>query len=77
MVSDELDDMKLKITDFGYSCFIDNKKGLKLALGTPDYIAPEVLNQNNYNHKCDIWSIGIITYVLLTNETPFKKYEDI
>ena len=44
MVSDELDDMKLKITDFGYSCFIDNKKGLKLALGTPDYIAPEVLN---------------------------------
>jgi calcium-dependent protein kinase len=51
---------QLKIIDFGISRKFDNKS-LKRAVGSTIYIAPEVL-RNNYNEKCDIWSVGILAY---------------
>jgi calcium-dependent protein kinase len=39
-------------------------------VGTPYYIAPEVY-EHNYSEKCDIWSIGVTTYMLLTKRNPF------
>jgi calcium-dependent protein kinase len=44
-------------------------------LGTPYYIAPEVLAKN-YNNKCDIWSCGVITYIVLSGIPPFNGASD-
>lgn len=63
---------QLKIADFGLSKLI--KFGTKIvatACGTPGYVAPEVLRRDAYGSSVDMWSIGIITYVLLCGFPPF------
>lgn len=64
----------LKIADFGTSKF-KKKKKMRNTHGTPYYIAPEVIN-GNYNEKCDIWSIGVILYILLSGYPPFNGSDD-
>lgn len=65
----------LKIVDFGTSRNFDNKKKMKNCHGTPYYIAPEVLNES-YNEKCDVWSCGVILYILLSGVPPFNGAND-
>jgi calcium-dependent protein kinase len=59
----------IKVIDFG-TCEILKKKKLTEQIGTSFYIAPEVL-KNGYNEKCDLWSCGIILYILLCGAPPF------
>eukprot|EP01105_Mastigella_eilhardi_P022488 TRINITY_DN5531_c0_g1_i2.p1 TRINITY_DN5531_c0_g1~~TRINITY_DN5531_c0_g1_i2.p1 ORF type:complete len:353 (+),score=121.94 TRINITY_DN5531_c0_g1_i2:91-1149(+) len=61
----------IKIADFGLSKMFSNDV-LKTSCGTPDYAAPEVLtNQGSYGMEVDMWSVGVITYVLLCGYPPF------
>lgn len=66
---------QLKIIDFGTSLVYDSAKSLDEKLGTPYYIAPEVLNKK-YNEKCDIWSCGVILFILLSGQPPFNGQSD-
>ena len=64
-------DGELKFIDFGLSKkFSDHSKSLKTVVGTPFYMAPEVI-ESKYNEKCDIWSLGVLMYVLLSGYLPF------
>ena len=64
------EEIHIKLIDFGASNFFKENEILKLKVGSPYYIAPEVLNKN-YNEKCDIWSAGVVLYVMLTGKFPF------
>ena len=65
-----LDEIHIKLIDFGASNFFKENEILTLKVGSPYYIAPEVLNKS-YNEKCDIWSAGVVLYVMLTGNFPF------
>jgi len=64
-------DTEVKIADFGLSKIIDQEKMMQTACGTPGYVAPEVLQAEGYGEEVDMWSIGVITYILLCGFPPF------
>lgn len=64
------DHKTLKITDFGLSKDFTSEK-LTTSCGTAIYVAPEVLMASSYGTGCDIWSLGVITYILLSAHVPF------
>jgi calcium-dependent protein kinase len=64
-------DISIKIIDFGTSNYFSSKNKLSLRIGSPYYIAPEVL-KDFYDEKCDIWSCGILMFILLTGKPPFS-----
>jgi calcium-dependent protein kinase len=68
----------VKIIDFGTSVKFAPGKKIKGTFGTPYYIAPEVI-RGIYNEKCDLWSCGVILFILLTGKPPFdgKNEEEI
>lgn len=58
------------ISDFGLSKMVDSGV-MATACGTPGYVAPEVLAQKPYGKPIDVWSIGVIAYILLCGYPPF------
>ena len=68
------DDVNVKLADFGFATKCFGKKTLNTKCGTPDYVAPEILKGLNYDETCDMWSVGVITFIVLVGYPPF--YED-
>jgi len=68
-------DAELKLIDFGLSQHFQPTEVLRTPVGTPYYVAPEVLS-GAYDSKCDIWSIGVIAYMLLSGSPPFHGATD-
>lgn len=71
MQSSDSESLNLKLTDFGFASFYNPKKGLDEVLGSPLYMAPEIINRQKYDSKVDIWSVGVIAYILLSGRPPF------
>eukprot|EP00930_Biecheleria_cincta_P014487 TRINITY_DN1243_c0_g1_i2.p1 TRINITY_DN1243_c0_g1~~TRINITY_DN1243_c0_g1_i2.p1 ORF type:complete len:503 (-),score=138.31 TRINITY_DN1243_c0_g1_i2:211-1719(-) len=67
---DNIEKNFLKIIDFGLSCKFEKDQMLTTKAGTPYYVAPQVLN-GKYDQQSDIWSCGVIMYVLLCGYPPF------
>jgi len=65
----------IKVTDFGLSKDFGSAT-LRTSCGTPDYVAPEVLKGQPYDNSVDVWSIGVITYILLCGFPPFYGSND-
>ena len=65
---------EIKIIDFGLSgIVIPKEKNLSGVAGTKEYMAPEVINREAYDEKCDIWCIGHIFFMLMAFAHPFDK----
>ncbi len=67
--------INIKVIDFGTALFFSPQTHFKETMGTPYYIAPEVL-LGSYTEKCDVWSIGVILYIMLSGSPPFNGETD-
>ena len=77
LMVDETPDSEVKITDFGLSkAFDEQSQVMQTPCGTPGYIAPEVLVMKGYDKQCDVWSLGVIVYILLCGFPPFYADND-
>nr|XP_028606864.1 serine/threonine-protein kinase 17A isoform X1 [Podarcis muralis] len=61
----------VRIVDFGLSRVMKNSEELREIMGTPEYVAPEILSYDPISTATDMWSIGVLAYVMLTGVSPF------
>ena len=74
-------ELEVKLADFGYATQLMGNKPLKTICGTPGYMAPEVLSGistgvgKKYGGKCDVYSLGVVFYVMLSGTLPYDPTE--
>ena len=68
--------LDIKLVDFGLSSRIKKNQKLKNTVGTPYFISPEML-KGEYDEKCDIWSIGVILYYMISGKFPFYAEKNL
>uniref|UniRef100_A0A672KFC6 Serine/threonine-protein kinase D3-like n=1 Tax=Sinocyclocheilus grahami TaxID=75366 RepID=A0A672KFC6_SINGR len=68
---------QVKLCDFGFARIIGQKSFRRTLVGTPAYLAPEVICSKGYNRSLDVWAVGVILYVSLSGTFPFNEDEDI
>ncbi|XP_005991710.1 death-associated protein kinase 2 [Latimeria chalumnae] len=76
LLEKEVPNPRMKIIDFGLARKLENGVDFRSLAGTPQYIAPEVINYEPLTTASDMWSIGVITYILLSGHSPFQGEED-
>ena len=69
-------DGHIKLIDFGLCKLLNNKNDTYSICGSPEYVAPEVIFDDKYDNKVDIWSLGVIIYEMLSGYLPFKIKEN-
>jgi len=62
----------IKLTDFGWSNYLDNEEKRSTVCGTPIYLAPEMINRKGHDERVDIWCIGVLLFELSTGRVPFQ-----
>lgn len=67
---------RIKLIDFGLARELKPGEVTRCALGTPDFVAPEAISFNEIKHQTDMWSTGVLTYVLLSGLMPFGGETD-
>ena len=68
---DSMEDLSVKLTDFGFATYFDDDELLDEILGSPIYMPPEIVMRHKYDSKVDVWSAGVVTYILLCGRPPF------
>ncbi|XP_021752603.1 phosphoenolpyruvate carboxylase kinase 1-like [Chenopodium quinoa] len=70
---------RVKLCDFGSSGFVNDGGRMNEVVGTPYYVAPEILEGNGYDEKVDVWSVGVVLYVILAGIPPFygERVEEV
>jgi calcium/calmodulin-dependent protein kinase I len=71
LLTSESDDSDIKIADFGFAKKVKSPNSLTTQCGTPGYVAPEILEGKPYDTQADMWSLGVIVYILLGGYPPF------
>ena len=64
-------DNTIKISDFGFAKTFEKNELITTICGSPLYMAPEIIQDKQYNHKSDIWSLGVIIFELFTKKHPY------
>lgn len=76
LLESDADDTSIRMTDFGLSRIYSQEMIMSTACGTPGYVAPEILETNGYTSAVDMWSAGVIMYILLCGYPPFYSEHD-
>ncbi|XP_069791647.1 myosin light chain kinase, smooth muscle-like isoform X2 [Narcine bancroftii] len=67
---------RIKLIDFGLARRLESTSSLKVLFGTPEFVAPEVINYEPIGYATDMWSIGVICYILVSGLSPFMGDND-
>ncbi|KAJ3443355.1 serine/threonine-protein kinase fhke-related [Anaeramoeba flamelloides] len=74
LLMEEYSDTKVKLADFGFSRTFSEENKMITVVGTSNYLAPEIFKTSQgYNEECDLWSAGIVLYIMLSGLMPFSE----